>query len=142
VRELDLETLPPAASSATPPTVIDVVYDGADLTGVAQHLGRSVDALIDWHTRTPWNVEFLGFMPGFGYLTREDHTVPIERHRSPRRAIPAGSVGFAGGYCGIYPVSSPGGWQLVGHTDAVLFDATGDGALLAAGGIVGFRAVR
>ena len=142
LRDLDVEALPQPTSSTAPPTPIDVVYDGPDLAAVAKLLGRSTEALIAWHTETPWNVEFLGFMPGFGYLTRDDHTTPIDRHRSPRRAIPTGSVGFAGSYCGIYPGSSPGGWQLVGRTDATLFDATGDGALLAAGGTVRFRAVR
>lgn len=140
--ELDLDALPAADAGPGNVLTVDVRYAGPDLEAVARQLAMSVDALVQWHTSQPWTVEFLGFMPGFGYLTRDDHDQQVERHRSPRAAIPAGSVGFAGRYCGIYPRSSPGGWQLVGHTDEVMFDLAGDGAATAPNDRIQFRPVR
>lgn len=140
--DLDLATLPDAADSDGTLHTIDVRYDGPDLETVAQQLAMSTDALIRWHTSRPWTVEFLGFMPGFGYLTRADHLLQVERRQSPRSSIPTGSVGFAGRYCGIYPRSSPGGWQLVGHADQVMFDVNGAGATTAPNDRIQFRAIR
>ncbi|WP_158607582.1 5-oxoprolinase subunit B family protein [Flexivirga caeni] len=142
VDALDLAALPPEEVRGGTPVTIDVQYHGPDLAEVAELFGGSVDAFIDWHTATPWMVEFLGFMPGFGYLTRPDHAERVARRESPRSVIPAGSVGLAGSYCGIYPGTSPGGWQLIGHTDTVLFDPSGAGALLRATDSVQFRAGR
>lgn len=142
LRALDLGSLPHPSESASEPLTIEVRYDGPDLHPTADALGRSVEAFVTWHTASPWIVEFLGFMPGFGYLTRSDHDRPVERQASPRRAIAVGSVGLAGPYCGIYPGSSPGGWQLIGHTEHVMFDASGAGAALAANDRVQFRAAR
>lgn len=139
--ELDLDALPTADASASRVLTVDVRYDGPDLETVAQQLAMSADALIQWHTSRPWTVEFLGFIPGFGYLTRGDHDQQVQRRHSPRAAIPAGSVGFAGRYCGIYPRSSPGGWQLVGHTDEVMFDLAGDGAATAPNDRIQFRQI-
>lgn len=121
--------------------VIDVRYDGPDLDTVARALGMSDESFVRWHTDTPWEVGFLGFMPGFGYLMRDDHQQSIDRLDSPRSAIPQGSVGFAGHYSGIYPRPSPGGWQLVGRTDRTLFDPQ-HGAVLSAGDRVQFRRLR
>ncbi|WP_446664847.1 5-oxoprolinase subunit B family protein [Flexivirga sp. B27] len=140
--DLDLSTLPEVATDTGAIHTIPVRYDGPDLLTVAEHLAMSRDALIQWHTDSPWTVEFLGFMPGFGYLTRADHNKPMDRRESPRASIPGGSVGFAGSYCGIYPGSSPGGWQLIGSTDQVMFDATSAGATLAANDHVRFQALR
>jgi len=142
LRDLDLESLTAQPPSEVTPVTIEVRYDGPDLAATADSFGMSTEALVDWHTASPWIVEFLGFMPGFGYLTRADHQRPVPRLDSPRRAIPGGAVGLAGLYCGIYPRSSPGGWQLLGHTDHVLFDATGDGATLSPGGRVQFQEIR
>lgn len=140
--DLDLAALPAADASDSRVLTVDVRYDGPDLEAVAQQLALSTDALVGWHTGQPWTVEFLGFMPGFGYLTREDHDQEVERRHSPRSAIPSGSVGFAGHYCGVYPRSSPGGWQLVGHTDHVMFDLDGGGAAAAPNDRVRFRPIR
>ena len=142
LRDLDLGALNQDDPGRVRVVSVDVRYDGPDLSDVAVSFGMSTDALIDWHTSSPWIVEFLGFMPGFGYLTRADHRRPVPRLDSPRSAIPGGAVGLACLYCGIYPRSSPGGWQLLGRTDHVMFDVAGDGATLAAGGQVQFRAVR
>lgn len=140
LRGLELGSLPPADGGEVTPLTIEVRYDGPDLAATAAGLGRSVDGFVDWHTESPWRVEFLGFMPGFGYLTRPDHTETVARRSSPRSTIPTGSVGLAGSYCGVYPRSSPGGWQLIGRTDQVLFDPAGAGAVLTPDARVQFRA--
>ncbi|WP_265445945.1 5-oxoprolinase subunit B family protein [Flexivirga meconopsidis] len=125
--------------TGSPVVTLDVVYDGPDLAEAAQALDMSIEALVSWHTGQPWEVEFLGFMPGFGYLTRQGDLLDVPRRPSPRTRIPVGSVGLAGRYSGVYPTASPGGWQLIGTTSAVLFDPGGDGALLTPGGRVQFQ---
>lgn len=133
----------PAASPQTAPVdvVIDVVYDGDDLTDVASRLGMGVDAIIDAHTGTPWRVGFGGFAPGFAYLVGGDPRLSVARRSEPRTRVPAGSVALAGEFSGIYPRDSPGGWQLIGRTDAVLWDlGRPDPALLTPGMRVRFRA--
>ena len=74
------------------------------------------------HTGTPWRVGFGGFAPGFAYLTGGDPRLKVARRSEPRTSVPAGAVGLAGEFSGVYPRSSPGGWQLIGRTDAVLWD--------------------
>lgn len=140
--ELDLVALPAADAADSKELTIDVRYDGPDLEAVAQQLALSTEALINWHTAEPWTVEFLGFMPGFGYLTRADHDQQVTRRESPRPAIPTGSVGFAGHYCGVYPRTSPGGWQLIGRTGHPMFDLDGGGAAAAPNDHIRFRAIR
>ena len=68
----------------------------------------------------------LGFVPGFAYMGRVDPSIAAPRHRVPRERVPAGSVGIAGVQTGVYPVDSPGGWQLIGRTTTVMFDANRD----------------
>lgn len=122
--------------------VIEVVYDGADLTDVAAHTGMDVAAVIEAHTATPWRVGFGGFAPGFAYLVGGDPRLAVPRRSDPRTAVPAGSVGLAGEFSGIYPRQSPGGWQLIGRTDAVLWDiGRPRPALLEPGMWVQFRAI-
>lgn len=106
--------------------LVPTVYDGADLVAVARHVGLTVDALIAWHTGQDFTVEFGGFLPGFGYLAADGVTLDVPRRASPRTRIPAGSVGLAGGWTGIYPQSSPGGWQLIGRTDLPVWDVNRD----------------
>jgi KipI family sensor histidine kinase inhibitor len=123
--------------------VIDVVYDGADLADVAQHLGTSVDAVVARHVEERWTSAFIGFAPGFAYLLGRDPTPEIPRRSSPRTRVPAGSVAVAGPYSAVYPTASPGGWQLLGRTRSAVWDADRDPpALLAPGTEVRFRAVR
>jgi KipI family sensor histidine kinase inhibitor len=120
---------------------IAVVYDGPDLAEVAQLTGLEEDAVVAAHTGTPWRIAFGGFAPGFAYLTGGDPRLSVPRRDEPRTTVPAGAVGLAGEYSGVYPRSSPGGWQLIGRTDAVLWDAERDPpALLTPGGTVRFRA--
>ena len=122
--------------------VIDVVYDGADLADVARLTGLSADDVVAAHTGTPWRVGFGGFAPGFAYLIDGDPRLEVPRRDEPRTKVPAGAVGLAGAFSGVYPRESPGGWQLIGHTDAVLWDVDrADPALLAPGMWVQFRAV-
>lgn len=123
-------------------TTIEVVYDGPDLDDVAELTGLSRDAVVAAHTGTPWRVGFGGFAPGFAYLVGGDPRLAVPRRAEPRTSVPAGSVGLAGEFSGVYPRASPGGWQLLGRTAARLFDLDRDPpALLAAGGLVRFAAV-
>ncbi|OBG35299.1 allophanate hydrolase [Mycobacterium alsense] len=121
--------------------VIDVVYDGPDLAEVAELTGLSTAQVINAHTATPWRVGFSGFAPGFAYLVDGDPRLRVPRRPEPRTSVPAGSVGLAGEFSAIYPRRSPGGWRLIGHTDAALWDlARPNPALLTRGMWVQFRA--
>lgn len=122
--------------------LIDVAYDGPDLAEVAAHSGLTVDEVIEAHTGTPWRVGFAGFAPGFAYLVDGEPRLRVPWRAEPRTAVPAGSVGLAGEFSAVYPRRSPGGWQLIGRTDAVLWDLERpDPALLAQGMWVRFRPV-
>lgn len=122
--------------------VIDVVYDGTDLAEVGRLTGLGTAEVIAAHTGTPWRVGFGGFAPGFAYLVDGDPRLAVPRRAEPRTRVPAGAVGLAGEFSGVYPRESPGGWQLIGHTDAVLWDIDrADPALLTPGMWVRFRAV-
>ncbi|ULE34517.1 5-oxoprolinase subunit B family protein [Mycobacterium sp. IDR2000157661] len=124
----------------TPDVTIDVVYDGPDLDDVAQLTGLTADEVVAAHTGRPWRVGFGGFAPGFAYLVGGDPRLEVPRRAEPRTAVPAGSVGLAGEFSGVYPRRSPGGWQLIGHTDAVLWDIErANPALLTSGMWVQFR---
>jgi KipI family sensor histidine kinase inhibitor len=121
---------------------IDVRYDGEDLDYVRAFLGYSPEELIAWHTGQTWEVAFTGFAPGFGYLVGDLHQTPIPRMEAPRVDVPAGSVALAGEFTGIYPRNSPGGWRIIGHTDAPLWDLDREPpALLVPGTRVQFVAV-
>ncbi|MEX3610236.1 carboxyltransferase domain-containing protein [Rothia sp. LK2588] len=123
--------------------VIDVIYDGEDLQAVAELTGLTRDQVIVAHTEQQWSVAFAGFAPGFFYLHAADNALNVPRRDTPRTAVPAGAVGLAGEFSGIYPRTSPGGWQLIGHTNAPLWNIHQDPpALLEPGATVRFRAVR
>jgi len=125
--------------------VITVHYDGPDLHDVARELGWTTGAVVASHTGTRWRVEFMGFAPGFGYLVPDDpqdRCPPCElpRRTESRPRVGAGSVAVAAGYSAVYPGVSPGGWNLLGHTEARLWDAAATPpSPLAAGTIVWFR---
>jgi KipI family sensor histidine kinase inhibitor len=126
-----------------PDVMIDVVYDGADLDEVAAKTGLSVADVVAAHTGSLWRVAFGGFSPGFGYLVGADPRLEVPRREEPRTKVPAGSVGLAGEFSGVYPRESPGGWQLIGRTDAVLWDIDRpEPALLTPGIWVQFREAR
>jgi KipI family sensor histidine kinase inhibitor len=125
-----------------PDVVIDVVYDGEDLDEVVKLTGLERAQVIEAHTQTPWRVGFGGFAPGFAYLIGGDERLNVPRRDDPRTKVPAGSVALAGDFSAVYPRESPGGWQLIGHTDADLWDVDRDPpALLTAGLWVQFREV-
>jgi KipI family sensor histidine kinase inhibitor len=130
----------PVAGRDAPAVELPVVFDGADLGDVAGLTGRSVRDVVDALTSVELTVAFCGFAPGFGYLTGLPEDLRLPRRATPRTRVPAGSVALAGPYAGVYPQASPGGWQLVGRTDAVLFDVDRDPpALLSPGTAVRFR---
>ena len=115
-----------AGGEARDPVEIPTVYDGPDLDEVSRLTGLSHEEIIAAHTGRPWTVAFGGFAPGFAYLTDGDRRLAVPRRADPRTAVPAGSVGLAGTFSGAYPRESPGGWQLIGRTDAILFDLDRD----------------
>jgi KipI family sensor histidine kinase inhibitor len=96
--------------------------DGPDLAALAKHTGLSIDEVVKRHTQAEYIVFFLGFQPGFAYLGGLDPALHMPRRAEPRLEVPAGSVGIGGAQTGIYPATSPGGWQLLGRTELKLFD--------------------
>ncbi len=130
-----------APASGQPDVVIDVVYDGEDLGEVGRLTGLDPVGVIAAHTGTLWRVGFGGFAPGFAYLIGGDPRLNVPRRSDPRTRVPAGAIGLAGEFSGVYPRESPGGWQLIGRTDAVLWDIDRENpALLTPGMWVQFRA--
>ncbi|MET7422338.1 allophanate hydrolase subunit 1 [Dactylosporangium sp. NPDC005555] len=130
---------PPRSARDADAISIPVTFDGPDLSTVARCADLSVDALIAALTGTTFTVAFGGFAPGFAYLSGLPWSVP--RLDNPRPRVPAGSVALAAEFAGIYPTASPGGWQLVGRTDTVLFGIDRDPpALLTPGLCVRFVA--
>ena len=137
----ELEPTPEAAGDDER-HVIEVTYDGEDLDAVAQLTGLTAGEVAAAHTGTPWRVAFCGFAPGFSYLVGGDPRLRVPRRDEARVRVPAGAVAIAGEFSSIYPRVSPGGWQLLGHTDAVLWDANADPpAVLRPGAVVEFRDV-
>ena len=122
---------------------IDVVYDGPDLADVAALTGLTASQVIARHQAALYRVGWLGFSPGFGYLTGLDPALAaVPRLASPRVTVPAGAVAIAGGLAAVYPAASPGGWRIIGRTAAALWDPYRDPpALLTPGTRVRFRAV-
>jgi KipI family sensor histidine kinase inhibitor len=123
------------------PTVhVPVVYDGDDLDEVAGEVGLTPDDVAALHSGADYVVRFCGFSPGFAYLDGLPQQLHVPRRREPRTAVPAGAVGLAGEFTGIYPRRSPGGWRLIGRTDLALWDVTRpEPALLAPGTRVRFE---
>lgn len=122
--ELTTSEVPPAPPRAHETVELPVRYDGPDLADVAAHWGVSREEVARIHADTEFSVAFCGFAPGFGYLTGLPQLYDVPRRATPRTSVPAGAVALAGPYTGVYPRSSPGGWQLIGSTDTVLWDHT------------------
>lgn len=111
------------AGAATGEAVeVPTVYDGADLDVVARLWDMTAREVVATHTGTDFAVAFCGFAPGFAYCTGLPERLAVPRRDDPRPRVPAGSVGLAGPFTGVYPSASPGGWQLIGRTDLVLWD--------------------
>ncbi|MDO5604070.1 MAG: urea amidolyase family protein [Paracoccus sp. (in: a-proteobacteria)] len=119
---------PGAAPAAPAGGVIELPlsYDGEDLDAVAARLGLDRAGVIAAHQAVIWQVAFCGFSPGFAYMICDDPRFDLPRRAVPRRQIPPGSVALAGRFCGIYPQATPGGWQLIGRTEAPLWDLSRD----------------
>ena len=130
----------PGAPTAEGPAVeLPTTYDGADLDAVAEVWGTDRAGVLARHQETTFVAAFCGFSPGFAYLRGMGPELAVPRRDTPRTSVPAGSVALAGEWCAVYPTASPGGWQLLGHTDVGLWDVTrADPALLVPGTRVRF----
>ena len=121
---------------------IPVAYggtDGPDLADVARHCGMSQQEVVQLHAQATYTVFFVGFLPGFAYLGELDARLATPRLPEPRIKVPAGSIAIGGNQTGIYPLSTPGGWRLIGRTDRVMFDPRrSPPTLLRAGNLVRF----
>ncbi|WKE64273.1 5-oxoprolinase subunit PxpB [Gallaecimonas kandeliae] len=114
----------PAQSHSGKLHLLPVRYKGPDLHLVAEYTGLTEEEVIARHSGTTYEVAFVGFMPGFAYLTGMDRRLAVPRRAEPRVQVPAGAVGIAGSQTGIYPRQSPGGWQIIGYMEQPLFDVT------------------
>ncbi|GAA1930477.1 5-oxoprolinase subunit B family protein [Nocardioides hwasunensis] len=129
-----------AVSEPGPAVTVPVTYDGPDLAAVAQHWRCTVEDVVRVHTSLELTAVFSGFAPGFSYLSGLPAERAVPRLATPRARVARGSVALADTWCGIYPSASPGGWLVIGSTDAVLWDADRDPpALLAPGTRVRFE---
>ncbi|MER7503466.1 allophanate hydrolase subunit 1 [Nonomuraea pusilla] len=126
LRELRRDAGGAPVASRPEVVTVPVVYDGADLDTVAELTGLSTDEVIARHTASELVVGWLGFAPGFAYLTGLDPRLHVPRLGTPRTSVPAGSVAIAGPYSAIYPTASPGGWRLLGHTTLRTWDVACD----------------
>ncbi|MFI6948725.1 allophanate hydrolase subunit 1 [Streptomyces sp. NPDC050422] len=114
-RELPGWHIPPPRRDTGETVELPVVYDGPDLTDVAEAWGVTAADVPRLHAGTEFRVAFCGFAPGFGYLTGLPDHLHLPRRATPRTRVPAGAVALAGPYTGVYPRPSPGGWQLIGR---------------------------
>ncbi len=126
----------------SPVITIPVYYNGEDIALIAQEHQLSEEEVISIHTAKIYRVFMIGFLPGFTYMGSVDERIATPRRLSPRIKVPAGSVGIAGFQTGIYPLDSPGGWQLLGQTPIKIFDKEkGNPCLLKAGDSVQFISI-
>lgn len=140
VGHVDMSAVPQDSSREV---TIEVVYDGEDLAEVGMLTGLGEEGVVAAHTGQLWTAAFGGFAPGFTYLLGENHSLDVPRRTSPRTSVPAGSVALGGTFSAVYPRQSPGGWQLIGRTTAVLWDLERESpALVRPGDRVRYVAVR
>lgn len=114
-----------AEAGPSPVVELPCCYGGAfgpDLPGIASRAACSEAEVVARHAGREYRVCMIGFLPGFPYLAEVDASIAVPRHPTPRLAVHAGSVGIAGRQTGVYPVTSPGGWQIIGRTPSRLFD--------------------
>lgn len=118
----------PALDNTDNTTVIDIAVhyggeNGPDMAVIMEHSGLSEAQVIAAHSAQTYRVCMMGFVPGFAFLSEAPSALHHPRRATPRASVPAGSIGIAGWQTGIYGLSSPGGWQIIGRTDMVMFDA-------------------
>ena len=134
------------ASTELPPArehVVRTRYDGIDLSDVAAATGLSVEEVVARHSGRVYRVDIMGFVPGFAYLSELDKSLELARREQPRPRVAAGSVAIAGLQTAVYPLVTPGGWHIIGTTDAVMFDPLrAEPALLRPGDRVRFELVQ
>lgn len=116
----------PGRRAAPGKVEIPVRYDGEDLADIAAATGLSERDVVAAHTGATWTVAFCGFAPGFGYLVGDDPRLRVPRRAESRLRVPAGAVALADAFTGVYPRSSPGGWQLLGRTETAVWDLDRD----------------
>lgn len=129
--ELTIARIEKLVSAVTPETEVNtgrlveipVRYDGQDLDEVAKLTGLSKSEVVELHSSTTFTAAFAGFAPGFMYCTGLPEVLQLPRRATPRVSVPAGSLAMADTYTAIYPLNSPGGWNLIGTTDVQMFDA-------------------
>jgi KipI family sensor histidine kinase inhibitor len=124
VRQMAQRDLSQRAERSSTLVEIPVHYNGEDLAEVAQILGITADEVVQRHTGSEYTVAFTGFAPGFAYLSGGHPSLNVPRRSTPRTRLPAGSVGLAGTFSGVYPQASPGGWQIIGTTPVAMWDIT------------------
>ena len=124
VQDLAARSLTQGAERSDTLIEIPVHYNGEDLAEVAQILGITADEVVQRHTGSEYTVAFTGFAPGFAYLSGGHPSLNVPRRSTPRTRLPAGSVGLAGTFSGVYPQASPGGWQIIGTTPVAMWDIT------------------
>ncbi|MDQ3673883.1 MAG: 5-oxoprolinase subunit PxpB [Gemmatimonadota bacterium] len=129
-------------ASAAREHVIPTRYDGVDLSDVAAATGLSVEDVITRHSAREYCVDIIGFVPGFAYMSELNESLVIPRREQPRARVAPGSVAIAGAQTAVYPLATPGGWHIIGSTDAVMFDPNRlEPALLRAGDTVRFERI-
>ena len=126
VQDIAARSLTQGAERSDTLIEIPVHYNGEDLAEVAQILGITPEEVVRRHTGSEFTVAFTGFAPGFAYLSGGDPVLNVPRRSTPRTRLPAGSVGLAGTFSGVYPQASPGGWQIIGTTPVAMWDITRD----------------
>lgn len=124
--DLSRRAVEPVTARAGDLVEVPVVYDGEDLAEVAGIAGMSERDVVARHLGGEYRVAFCGFAPGFAYIVGGDPALRVPRRGTPRTRVPAGSVGLADEFTGVYPREIPGGWQLIGRTDAVLWRSDRD----------------
>ena len=137
-----LSALQPVQNDDAAPKEIPVYYNGEDLEHIAATHQLTTDEIIRIHSENPVKVFMIGFLPGFAYMGKVDKRIATPRRSIPRLNVKAGSVGIAGIQTGIYPLDSPGGWQIVGQTPFRIFDTSkSNPCMFAAGDTVRFKAI-
>ncbi len=121
VLEHTLRGVRPLPAEEAPLHAIPVLYDGPDMEEFARRTGLSVEDVVSLHSATIYSVYVIGFSPGFPYLGPLDERLRLPRRATPRVRVPAGSVAIGGEHTGVYSISSPGGWWLIGRTSVELF---------------------